>query len=65
MIYGAGFKYLLLAAVVWTTGLPFFFKSKKEYHQKYNIYEILTCIVIIIMAIAGLIGLFTNTIKFN
>ena len=65
MIYGAGLKYLLLAAIVWTTGLPFFFKAKKEYHQKYNIYEIIACIVIILMAIIGLFGLFTGTINFN
>ena len=60
-----GLKYLLLTAIVWTTGLPFFFKAKKEYHQKYNIYEIIACIVIILMAIIGLFGLFTGTINFN
>lgn len=65
MIFGAGLKYLLLAAIVWTTGLPFFFRAKHEYHQKYNIYEIIACIVIIIMAISGLYGLFTGTINFN
>lgn len=65
MIYGAGLKYLLLAAVVWTTGLPFFFKAKKEYNQHYGVWEIISLVIILIMAVIGIIGLFTGAINFN
>lgn len=64
MIYGAGLKYLLLAAIVWAVGLPFFIVGKKERHSKYTIYEFLSLVAIILMTILGIVSLVTGFIKF-
>lgn len=60
MLFGAGLRYLLLAAIVWMTGFWFFYKGKKEQGKKFTKMETITWIVIALMAIAGLIGLFTG-----
>lgn len=60
MFYGAGFKYVLLAAVVWSLGLPFFFLGKKEQRSKLTIKEWCICLVVIVMAVAGLLGIFAG-----
>lgn len=65
MIYGAGLKYLLLAAVVWISGFPLYWKGKIEKHEKWNKIELIVWILIFIMAISGLIGLFTGSIIFD
>jgi arginine:ornithine antiporter/lysine permease len=65
MIYGAGLQYLLLAAIVWSCGLPFFIKGKKERNSKFSISEIITCLVIVLMAIMGIYGLMTGSIQFG
>lgn len=65
MVYGAGLKYLLLAAIVWISGFPFYLKGKKERSEKWHKLELITWIVIILMALVGLFGLITGTIKFN
>lgn len=65
MLYGAGLKYLLLAAIVWMTGFPFYFKGKKERQEKWNKVEIISWSVFGIMAVIGLVGLLTGFILFN
>ncbi|QEA31483.1 amino acid permease [Secundilactobacillus malefermentans] len=65
MIYGAGFRYLLLAAIVWSLGLPFFFKGKRERHSHFNKSEIVVCSVIFLMALVGIYALVTGSIQFD
>lgn len=65
MVYGAGLKYLLLAAIVWTTGLPFYWKGKIERQEKWNKIEATAWIVICIMAIVGIYSLITGAITFD
>lgn len=60
MIFGAGLRYLLLAAIVWMTGFWFFYKGKKEQNLKFTTIEKVCWTVIALMALAGLIGLFTG-----
>ncbi|UVE18329.1 amino acid permease [Pseudomonas sp. LS44] len=60
MLYGAGLKYVLLAAVVWMIGLPLFILGKREQRQKLNAAEWLVCLVVVGMALAALIGLWTG-----
>jgi arginine:ornithine antiporter / lysine permease len=62
MFYGAGLKYVLLAAVVWTLGLPFFVIGKTEQRSKLTTTEWTICIVVIAMACGALIGLATGKI---
>lgn len=64
MIYGAGLRYLLLAAIVWSAGLPFFFKGKAERHERLTGIEWGASLVVIALAVIGLIGLFTGMITF-
>ena len=65
MIFGAGLRYLLLAAIVWMTGFWFFYKGKKEQNLKFTTMEKICWVVIALMAIAGLIGLFTGKLVVN
>jgi len=58
MLYGAGLKYVLLAAVVWMVGLPLFILGKREQRQKLSPVEWVVCLGVVAMACAGLLGLF-------
>ncbi|MCY1406311.1 Arginine/ornithine antiporter [compost metagenome] len=60
MLYGAGLKYVLLAAVVWMIGLPLFIIGKHEKRQAMTGVEWLICLAVVGMALAGLIGLWTG-----
>lgn len=64
MIYGAGLRYLLLAAIVWACGMPFFFKGKSERHEKLSGLEWASVIFVFALALAGIIGLSTGLIDF-
>lgn len=57
MLYGAGLKYVLLAAVVWMVGLPLFILGKREQRQKLSPVEWVVCLGVVAMACAGLLGL--------
>ncbi|WP_281164621.1 amino acid permease [Liquorilactobacillus sicerae] len=65
MIYGAGLKYLLLAAIVWLTGLPLYWKGKIERNEKWDKFEKSAWSIITLMALTGIYGLFTGNILFN
>ena len=65
MVYGAGLKYLLLAAIVWVTGFPFYYKGKKERSEKWGKVELIAWIIMMIMAIVGIYSLITGTITFD
>ena len=65
MVYGAGLKYLFLAAIVWPTGFLFYLKGKKERSEKWGKVELIALIVIVLMAVVGLYSLFTGTITFD
>ncbi|TLP69819.1 amino acid permease [Pseudomonas nitroreducens] len=60
MLYGAGLKYVLLAAVVWAIGLPLFILGKREQGSKLTIPEWMVCLAVVGMALAGLLGLWTG-----
>ncbi len=60
MLYGAGLKYVLLAAVVWAVGLPLFILGKREQRAKLSAVEWGVCLVVVGMALAGLLGLWTG-----
>jgi arginine:ornithine antiporter/lysine permease len=60
MLYGAGLKYVLLAAVVWMVGLPLFILGKREQRQKLSPVEWVVCLGVVAMACAGLLGLFSG-----
>jgi arginine:ornithine antiporter/lysine permease len=64
MIYGAGLRYLLLAAIVWAVGLPLFILGSKEQRRKLPVSERITCIFVLILALVGVISLFTGWITF-
>jgi len=60
MLYGAGLKYVLLAAVVWALGLPLFILGKREQHTKLSIVEGLVWGAVVPRPLAGLLGLWTG-----
>ena len=63
MFYGAGLKYVLLAAVVWSLGLPFFILGKREQRDQLTNIEWAVCLAVVGMASAGVAGLFTGALK--
>ena len=63
MFYGAGLKYVLLAAAVWAVGLPFFLLGKREQRARLTHLEWIVCIVVVAMACAGVAGLATGTLN--
>lgn len=63
MLYGAGMKYVLLAAVVWMVGLPLFILGKREQRQKLSAVEWLVCLGVVAMACAGLLGLLSGNLS--
>jgi arginine:ornithine antiporter / lysine permease len=62
MFFGAGLKYVLLAAVIWSLGLPFFIIGKREQREKLTLIEWMICLGVIGMACIGLAGLATKNI---
>lgn len=60
MLYGAGLKYVLLAAVVWAIGLPLFIIGKREQRQKLTPIEWTVRLAVIVMAAAALLGIWTG-----
>jgi len=63
MFYGAGLKYVLLAAVVWSLGLPFFILGKREQRAKLTVMEWAVCLIVVAMACTGVAGLATGMLK--
>jgi arginine:ornithine antiporter/lysine permease len=63
MFYGAGFKYVLLAAIVWSLGLPLFFLGKKEQRQQLTVREWSVCLLVVGMAVVGLLGIFRGQLS--
>lgn len=64
MVYGAGLQYLLLTAVVWLTGFWFFYQGRREQGKKLTHGEIITWIIVAILAVLGIIGMCTHTFGF-
>ena len=62
MFYGAGLKYVLLAAAVWSLGLPFFIIGKREQRAKLTKVEWVVCLAVVAMAVAGVAGLATGAL---
>jgi arginine:ornithine antiporter / lysine permease len=60
MFFGAGLKYVLLAAVIWSLGLPFFIIGKREQRIKLTTIEWIICLFVIAMACAGIFALATG-----
>lgn len=57
MFYGAGLKYVLLAATVWLVGLPLFLIGKREQRAKLTKVEWGVCLAVAALAVAGVGGL--------
>jgi arginine:ornithine antiporter/lysine permease len=60
MLYGAGLKYILLAAVVWAVGLPLFVIGKREQRARMTLVEWAICAAVVLMALVGLLGIWTG-----
>jgi arginine:ornithine antiporter/lysine permease len=63
MFYGAGLKYVLLAAAVWGFGLPLFILGRREQRIKLTRVEWVVCLAVVLMACTGLAGLATGMLK--
>lgn len=63
MFYGAGLKYVLLAAAVWALGIPFFLLGKREQRVNLTTIEWIVCVTVVLMACAGVAGLATGALK--
>lgn len=63
LVYAAGLNYMLLAAVIYAIGIPFFMKARKEFdpsNPEFNKEEKVFSIVLFILGILGLVYLIMN-----
>ena len=63
LIYAAGLNYMLLAAVIYAIGIPFFMRARKEFNPtqpEFNKEEKALSIVLFILGVLGLIYLIMN-----